>query len=140
MGVCTRGDYATLHIMKAEAGLDDKAYRDLLFNVAAVRSSKDFESRAVYLKVVDALEQKTNHIKVFKQKRKPLKKEENLFAFSISKPHDPWKWMTPNKTQIAHLGDLIERYAENHITVVGVLGTDGQWKLKWRKMQKGRDY
>jgi len=134
----TRGNFATVHILKKEAGLDDKAYRDLLFKTAGVRSSKDLNDEQ-FLAVISALENVgAKSRQVFKEKRKPIKKED-LFAYSISKPHEPWKYIIPTEDQIKNFGKLVEEYAKQHITIVGMLDDNG-WKWKWRHMLKGRDY
>lgn len=55
-------DLAVIHIRKKELGLDDDAYRDLLFSIARVRSSADLDhaGRKLVRDHLDNLARKTN--------------------------------------------------------------------------------
>jgi hypothetical protein len=128
----TRNQFATIHIMKKEAGLNEFDYRALLMKNAGVSSSKDISSEKQYQAVIAALENK-----IGKKALKVKPKEVRLPKFTcVTKPVVPWEYRVVNDAEWANFANYMTKMEKKGIAVVAVWDADGTKRFKSRPIRK----
>jgi len=118
----------TCKILQKEAGIDDAKYRQILWEIAKVKSSKEL-SQEMGLRVIKVLED----MKPEKPAKKPIIDVSTLYK-SVLKKSEPWKISyNLSEENWNRIGLLIGEYAERGITVVAIWPAYGQKYIKWRK-------